>query len=162
MLPQQAGTPAPSAATFYVVNSRTVARTLRHTDNALTVFADLEFPSASLASLDGTTLGPDDSVRVTVTPDVGLYGVSLSPAGLTFSAGARPTLTLSYARYGNLSAGLGSSRYADAQTYAAALDVWREVGLDRWSRAAGSAATRSDVVTARISAGGRYTVAAPR
>jgi len=162
MLPQQAGAPTPSAATFYVVNSRAVARTLRHPDNVLTVFADLEFPSGSLASLDGTTLGPDDSVRVTVTPDAGRYGLTLSPTGLLFSSGVGPTLTLSYARYGDISAGLASSRYPDAPAYAAALDVWREVGLDRWSVAASSGGTGSDGVTARMNGGGRYVAAAPR
>jgi hypothetical protein len=162
VLPQQTGTPEVPAATFFAVNSRTVSRSLRHTDNVATLFADLRFPAGSLASLDGATLGPNDSVRVTVTADPDTYGISVSPDGLVFTAGARPMLTLSYARYGDLQAGLASSRYPDVVSYAAALDMWREVGFDRWSVAAGSTNTGQDAVSASLSDGGRYIVAAPR
>jgi hypothetical protein len=162
MLPQQAGSPPVSSVTFYAVNSRTVARTLRHSDGAATVFADLEFPPGALASLDGVPLGTADSVRVTITPDAGIYGITLSPAGLVFATSARPTVTLSYARYGDLSAGLVSFRYPDALSYAAALDIWRDAGVDRWIVAAGSGGTGGDAVTARVSGGGRYVAAAPR
>jgi hypothetical protein len=162
VLPLQAGTPAPGVVTFYAVNSRTVARTLRHPDNVLTVFAEVEFPTGSLASLDGVTLGPGDSVQVTVAPDPGVYGINVSPSGLAFSAAARPSVTFSYARYGDATAGLASSRYSTAADYAAALDVWREVGLDLWSVATGSAATGGDGVTARMSGAGGYVAAAPR
>ncbi|HXV86388.1 MAG TPA: hypothetical protein VD793_06800 [Gemmatimonadales bacterium] len=162
MLPLQSGTPAPPAATFYVVNSRMVSRALRHPDNVLTLFADVEFPPGSLAMLNGIPVGPDDSVLVTVTPEAGLYGVAVHPADLEFSATARPRLTLSYARYGDLSAGPASGRYPDAASYAAALDLWRETGLDRWTPAVQSAATGSDAVTARLVRGGSLVAAAPR
>lgn len=162
ILPQQAGAPPVSSATFYVVNSRTVARTLRHADGAATIFADLEFPLGALASLDGAPVGSLDSVRVTVTPDAGTYGITVSPDGLVFATGARPTVTLSYVRYGDLSAGLVSPRYPDALSYAAALDIWHEAGVDRWAVAPGSGGTGGDAVTARLSTGGRYVAAAPR
>lgn len=162
MLPQQSGTPTVAAATFYAVNSRTVSRTLRHSDGAATLFADVRFPAGSLASLDGAPIGAGDSVRMTVTPDADTYGITLSPAGLAFAAGARPTVTLSYVRYGDLEAGLDSPRYPDVLSYATALDVWREVSVDRWAVAVGSGGTGSDAVTASLSGGGRYVAAAPR
>jgi len=161
-LPLQAAAPAVAGATFYVVNSRPVARSLRHGDGVSTLYADLEFPAGSIATLDGAPVGPDDSVRVTVTAAAGRYGITLSPAGLAFASSTHPTLTLSYARYGDLSVATTSPRYADATAFAAALDLWREVGLNRWSMAAGSGPTGADGVTGRLATGGSYLAAAPR
>lgn len=160
MLPLGAGAPAPASASFYVSNARSTARNLIHNDGFNTLFARIQFPTGALSTLDGTTLGPNDSVLVTLSADAGVYGVRLSPEGLRFTTAGRPTLTFSYVRYGDLSVASGS-RYADQTAYASALDVWRETSFDRWSdtRAAGTAL--SDVTTSLPQAG-HYAVAAPR
>lgn len=161
ILRQQAGAPSPGSATFYVSNARQVARSLRHSDGSLTLFAELQFPAGSLASLDGAPLGSNDSVRVTVDAEPGIYGLRISPPGLRFSVSARPSLRFSYARYGDLSVAAGSSRYPNPDAYAGALEIWREVGLERWSSAGGAGNPGTDIRSS-IAESGHYVVAAPR
>jgi hypothetical protein len=160
ILPLQAGASAPGSVSFYVHNGSTTTRSLTHSDGFNTVFASVSFPSGSLASLDGAALGPDDSVRVTLTPDAESYGLHLAPDGLQFSALGRPLLTFSYARYGDFSVVAGS-RYADATAYARALGVWRESSLDLWAGVAGSGDAGTSV-SAGLAQGGHYLVAARR
>jgi hypothetical protein len=161
ILRQQAGAPPPGSATFYVSNARSAARSLRHSDGSLTLFAELQFPPGALASLDGAPLGPGDSVLITIGPEPGIYGVRITPPGLKFSPSASPSLRFSYARYGDLSVASGSSRYSTRDDYAAALEIWREVGIERWSSAGGSGSPGTDIRTT-IREAGRYVAAAPR
>jgi len=160
ILPLQAGASAPGGVSFYVSNRGTTTRSLTHGDGFNTVFASVTFPSGSLASLDGATLGLDDSVRVTLSPDPGAYGVHLAPDGLRFASLGPPVLTFSYARYGDFSVAAGS-RYADPAAYAEALGVWRERSLDLWGSVDGSGDAGTTLI-ASLSQGGHYLVAAPR
>jgi hypothetical protein len=160
ILPLSGTAPAPGSLSFYVSNARSRTVNLLHADGFNTLFATVEFPSGSLGSLNGVTLGLADSVLVTLSPDPGNYGVDLGPDGLRFASLGHPRLTFSYARYGDLSVATGS-QYASATAYAAALEVWRETSLDLWSSVGGSGNTGNDV-SASLSQGGRYLVAAPR
>lgn len=137
-----------------------MVRSLLHSDGFNTRFVEVRFPAGSLASLDGLTLASGDSVLVTLRAEPGRYGVEITPDAVRFAAAARPSVTFTYVRYGDLTVAAGS-RYADADAYAAALDLWREVGLDLWSNVGGSGTTGTDL-GASITQAGRYLVAAPR
>lgn len=160
MLPLGSGAPAPAGVSFYLSNARSTTRNLIHNDGFNTLFARVEFPTGSLASLDGTALGSSDSVRVTLSADGGVYGIRLEPEGLRFAASGRPTLTFSYVKYGDLTVA-GGTRYADQTAYAGALDIWRETSFDRWANAGGFGEILNDVTTS-LSEAGHYLVAAPR
>ena len=112
--------------------------------------------------LGNQPLGSGDSVLVTVQARPGQYGITISPRGLSLSAGSLPTVVFSFGRYGNFTVAGSSTRYASAQEYATALDVWREVTADGWSMATGSRTAGTDAVEAQIEAPGDYAVAAPR
>ncbi len=160
ILPLSNSAPPPASLSFYVSNARTTTRNLIHNDGFNTLFARVEFPSGSLASLDGVTLGLGDSVQVTLSADPGSYGIQLAPEGLRFASLGKPLLTFSYARYGDLSVATGS-RYPDPAAYASALEVWRETSLDRWSSVGGSGDAGNDV-SGSLSQAGHYLVAARR
>ena len=124
-----------------------------------TLYLELRFPAASLASLNGTAIGADDSVEITVQPLAGGYGFTLSPSGLAFGANA-PTALLSFGRYADPSA--GAAAFGDSDAYLAALQIWAEVGLDRWAVARGSGAAGVDEVRASVDAPGSFRLAAGR
>ena len=160
MLPLASSAPAPASVSFYLSNAHASTRNLIHNDGFNTLFARLEVPAGGLTTLDGTSLGPDDSVLVTLTADPAVYGIRLTPDGLRFTTLGAPRLTFSYVKYGNLTVADGS-RYADQTAYANALDVWRETSLDRWVTIGGSGAALSDIAT-NLSQAGHYVVAASR
>ncbi len=159
-LQSSAPPPAPISATFYIFNARPTTRSLPHDDDFNTPFVEVQFPVGALSSLDGAPLGAQDSVRVTLSAEAGVYGVEITPGGLRFAAAARPNVKFTYVKYGDLTVAAGS-RYADADAYAAALDLWREVGLDLWSNVGGSGTVGTDL-RASITESGRYVAAAPR
>ena len=161
-LPLQAGAPPPSPASFYVANSDPLVYRVLHPDAFNSLYVEIRFPRGALAALNGAALGPDDSVRVTLEPVSGAYGVTLRPAGLDFASGGSPTVTFSIAAYGDLSAADDSPTYASRLEYAEALTFWEDVGIDRWQRVSGSGFTAGDVVNGRLPAPGTYRVAAPR
>ena len=160
-LPLETGAPLPAAASFYVANSRTALRRLLHPDAFNSLYLQVEFPTNALATLDGTPLGPNDSVLVTLEPERGGYGVTVRPSGLAFTTGRGPLATFVYAAYGDLGVADGSVTYQTRAAYAAALGIWESVGPDRWQRLAAST-TGNETVTARLPAPGTYRVAAPR
>lgn len=162
ILPLKAEAPAPAAASFFVPNGRGIVRQLIHGDGFNTLYLRLEFPSGSLASVNGEPVAATDSVRVTLDPRAGAYGMTLSPAGLAFRSGAFPSATFSFARYGDASAAQGSTRYASAVEYAAALELWEEISPGRWRRVRPSGTTGADAVRGSLAAGGSFVVAAPR
>lgn len=159
-LPVSSGAPVPADLSFYVSNARTTTRSLIHSDGFNTPFATVSFPAGSLASLDGVPLGAGDSVQVTLTVDASIYGLHLAPEGLRFALAARPTLTFSYAKYGDLAVAIGS-QYQDPAAYAAALAVWQEGSLGLWSDV-GSAGSPGTSVQGSMPQGGHYVAAAPR
>lgn len=161
-LRQQANAPAPATTRFFVVNARETRRRVLHPDPFNNPYAEVVFPAGSLESLNGAPIGPGDSVEVTVQPRSGEYGLVLSPGGLEFSAAASPTATFFYGRYGDLSVADASATYPDASAYAAALDLWAEVNLDRWRRTTGTGPSGTDAVTGRLSEAGVVAIAAPR
>lgn len=152
----------PQTASFYVANARTVERQLIHNDGFNTLYVRLTFPTGSLAALSGQPVGSEDSVLVTVQPRSGAYGMTLSPATLTFAAGAgRPTAEFSFARYGDPEDAVGA-RYPNVGAFVNALSLWLEISPDRWARIANATASGLDAVAARLEEGGRFVVAAPR
>lgn len=162
ILPLQPGGPAVASATFFVPNARTVTQRLTHNDATFTLYVDVSFPRGSLAELSGTPVGPDDSVRVTLQPRAGSYGLTLSPAGLGLNQSARPSALFDYARYGDLSVADGSPTYPSRPSYASALALWWEITPGRWRRVAGSGPGGPDRVTGLLADPGTYVVAAPR
>ena len=162
ILPLQRAAPPVAPTTFYVVNSRTVSRTILHPDNFNTLFARVEFPAGSVASLNGVAVGPADSVLVTVQPRPGQYGVTISPDGMEFSPTGRPQITFSFGVYADRSIADASGTYPDRDAYSDALEIWREVGLDLWTIAAGSAPAGFDAVRATTETTGQFVLAAPR
>lgn len=159
VLPLQSAAPAPPTVAQWIRVGDPVTQViaLTHSDNFLTPYAEVRFPSGSL---DGVPAG--DSVLVTVQPRAGSYGVTVSAPGADFSAATPPTVRFSYGRYGDFAVIEGSASYDDATAYAAALDVWEEATLDRWAVAAGSGAAGTDAVTGRLDGPGTVLVAAPR
>ncbi len=162
VLPQTAGAPAPVAKGFWVFNTRPTAHRLQHNDSFNTLYLELQFPIGTLASLNGTPLEANDSAFVTVDPLAGAYGFTISPSGLAFRTDNTPTATFSFAFYGDASIADGSEKYASPIGYFAALDIWREVTVDRWRVAGGSNPAGTDAVEAAVEATGDYVLAAPR
>lgn len=160
VLPQDPAAPPPASAAFWVPNGRTVTHSLYHPDPQSNLYARLTFPAGSLVSLDGTPLGTSDSVLVTVTPRAGGYGITLSPSGLALSERAAPSVLFAFGRYGDPDAAAGA--YPDRDAFLAALEVWEEVGFDRWGVAAGSGPAGVDEVRGIIGAPGRLWLAAER
>jgi hypothetical protein len=132
-------------------------RTLRHPDQFNTLYLELRFPAGALASLNGQLLAAEDSVEVTVQALPGGYGFTLSPSGLVFSD-SPPTALFSFGRYADPSAALAV--FPDREAYLAALDIWSEVGVDRWATARGSGPAGIDEVRATAEAPGRFRLAA--
>jgi hypothetical protein len=162
ILPQQVGTPAPSGGSLWVTNALGITKVITHPDPTLTSYLEIDIRAGALASLAGQTLGPDDSVFVAVSPRSGAYGFILTPADLDFTDAFRPSVTLFFARYGDFSVADGSATYSSRDAYAAALDLWEEIGIDRWRTAAESRSSGTDQVSASLETGGDFLVAAPR
>jgi hypothetical protein len=162
ILPFQAGTPQPEAASFWVYNERQIVHLMVHPDQFNNPYLELTFPVGSLATLHGTTLLDSDSVLVTVSPWNGRYGFTLSPNDLEFRLDATPTAKLRFAVYADPSIADQSAKYNSPAEYAAALDIWREVTVATWQVASNSTPTSSDAVTAKMETPGEYVLAAPR
>ena len=161
ILAQQPTAPPPPTATLHVFNSKITARSIVHDDEFNTPFLTIEFPTSCLVSVDGQTLGPVDSVLVTIRPTAEQYGFTLSPLRLTMTTGCGVAAKLSFSRYGDLSVADGSSTYLDRAAYAAALDLWRETGPDRWEVVQGSGPSGNSLEGA-VAGSGSYLLAAPR
>ncbi len=158
---QAAGQPVTPGTAFVKNGTETFVRAI-HDDQFRTLYLEVRFPPGSLASLDGLTLGLTDSVRLVLEPELDVYGATVSPAGLTFTAGALPSATFAFASYGDLSVADGSSRYATRSAYANALALWHERTPGRWERVSGSGFTGNDAVSGLLPRPGTYVVAAPR
>lgn len=161
VLAQQPDAAPVAGATFWVANDRETVRRLQHQDAFNQLYAELRFPIGALGTIDGQPVATTDSVLITVEPRTGAYGLSLGPSGLTFTSGGRPSVTFAYGRYGDLSIADGSS-YTSRDAFANALDVWEEIGFDRWRIASRSGAAGLDAVSASIAAAGEIVLAAPR
>lgn len=161
ILPLTPSAPAAPTATFFVANDRVTTRRLLHTDPFNSLYLEVRFPIGALATLNGNPLGAGDSVRVTLDPEPGGFGVTVSPNGLAFAAGARPSATFVFAAYGDVSVANGSS-YGSPTAYAQALALWYEVTPGRWRRVSGSGYTGNDAVAGPLAEPGTYIIAAPR
>jgi hypothetical protein len=152
----------PAAQTFWVSNGAALVRTLRHPDSQNTLYLQLSFPAGSLESLNGQPLATDDSVQVTVEPLAGGYGFTLSPGGLAFSSQNAPVALFSFGRYADASVADGDPAFPTVTDYLDALEIWQEVGVDRWQVAPASQAAGADEVRCTADAPGRYRLAARR
>ncbi len=162
VLPQQAAAPPVDPISFWVYNSRLIARQLVHSGGFNIPYLDVSFPAQALVSLNGQPLSDSDSVRVTLQPRAGEYGFTLSPDNLLFDESRSPTATFFFGIYGDASAGEASSSYGSASEYVAALDIWFEITIDQWSIAAASRPAGNDAVAAALESSGEYVLAAPR
>jgi hypothetical protein len=162
VLVMQQGTPAPASIQFYVANNRVTTRTLVHPDQFNQTFAQVSFPSGSLATIGGAPAASSDSVLVTVQPEPGTYGLTIAASGVTFSSANAPTVSFFYGRYGDFVTSRTGSRYTSATQLAAALEVWREQALDRYSATQGAAVSGPDAIAGRLPSTGNYLVAAPK
>jgi hypothetical protein len=162
ILAMQADAPVPVSTSFWVFNARPTVRRLVHPNPQLLPFLELTFPAGSLVSLNGSPLQDGDSVLVTVDPWLLQYGFTLSPSGLEFDAGARPSVKFFFGFYADPSVADESGRYATPSEYAAALEIWHEITLAHWQVAGGSGPSGVDAVTATAAYTGEYVLAAPR
>jgi hypothetical protein len=152
----------PTAQTFWVSNGAALVRTLRHPDAFNTLYLQLSFPAGSLESLNGQPLASDDSVQVTLEPLASGYGFTLSPGGLVFSSQDPPTALLSFGRYADASVADGDPSFPTVTDYLDALEIWQEVGVDRWQVAPASQTVGADEMRCTVDAPGRYRLAARR
>lgn len=161
ILPLQPGAPGVQAESFYVSNQRSVSRVLRHQDAQLNEYLEIQFPGGCLSRLNGQPLTVNDSVLVTVEARPGGYGLILSPAGLEFTL-ETPTVTFFFGRYADLSVIGNEPTFPDEASYLAALEVWEEAALGRWSVARSSGSAGVDAIAAAVDAPGEMLVAAAR
>ncbi len=152
----------PAAQTFWVSNGAALVRTLRHPDPFNTLYLQVSFPAGSLESLNGQPLATDDSVQVTVEPLAGGYGFTLSPGGLVFSSQHPPVALFSFGKYADASVADGDPSFPTTADYLDALEIWQEVGVDRWQVAPASQSAGVDEVRCTADAPGRYRLAARR
>ncbi len=162
ILPLQTSAPAPAAATFGVSNIDPTVRVIVHDDQFNTPFLTLEFPPSCVESVAGQSLGQGESASVTAAPTSGLYGFTLSPSSLILTGGCGSTAKFSFGRYADLSVADGSSTYLDRAAYAAALELWRETGPDRWEIVPQSGPSGNDAIEGNMEASGSYVLAAPK
>lgn len=162
ILALQSTAPTVQEGSFSVPNSAVTVRRLLHSDAFNTLYLEVRFPEVALASLNGQPLTADDTVLVTAQPRAGGYGLTLSPQGLEFAGTATPSVTLSYARYGDLSVADGSDTYATRTDYESAPAIWFEVTPGLWRRVEGSGPDGADAVSGPVEEPGTYAVAAPR
>lgn len=162
VLGTQSSAPAPGAQSVLVSNAQATTIILRHSDQALTPYAEIDLPAGSMSSLNGTRLFDTSHVQITVTPRTDGYGVTISPSGLEFTLSVVPTVTFFFARYADPSVAANDPTYADAAAYLAALDVWSEVSIDRWHVANGSGSVGVDEISAAVDGPGTYLLAAVR
>jgi len=162
ILPQQAGAPDVDPISFWVYNSRLTARQLVHAGGFNIPYVEVRFPAQALVSLNGQPLSDNDSVLVTVQPRAGEYGFTLSPANLLFDESRSPTATFLFGIYGDASVGEASPSYGSASEYVAALDIWFEITVDRWSIVPASGPAGNDAVAGALQSSGEYLLAAPR
>ncbi len=162
ILPLQISAPAPAAATFSVSNMAATVQVIVHDDQFNTPFLTLAFPAGCVESVAGQSLGQGESASVTAAPTSGLYGFTLSPTSLILTDGCGSTAKFSFGRYADLSVADGSSTYLDRAAYAAALELWRETGPDRWKIVPQSGPSGNDAIEGNMEASGSYVLAAPR
>ncbi len=162
ILPLQGSAPVPAAATFNVSNMTATVRVIVHDDQFNTPFLTLEFPAGCVESVAGQSLGQGESASLTAAPTSGLYGFTLSPSSLILTDGCGSTAKFSFGRYADLGVADGSATYLDRAAYAAALELWRETGLDRWEIVPQSGPSGNDAIEGNMEASGSYVLAAPR
>ncbi len=158
----QTSAPAPATATFSVANAAATVHVIVHDDQFNTPFLTLEFPAGCVESVAGQSLGQGESASVTAAPTSGLYGFTLSPSSLMLTEGCSSTAKFSFGRYADFSVADGSSTYLDRAAYAAALELWRETGPDRWKIVPQSGPSGNDAVEGNMETSGSYLLAAPR
>ncbi len=162
ILPLQASAPALAAAIFSVSNTDATVSIIVHDDQFNTPFLTLEFPAGCVESVAGQSLGQGESASVTAAPTSGQYGFTLSPSSLILTDGCGSTAKFSFGRYADLGVADGSSTYLDRAAYAAALELWRETGADRWEIVPQSGPSGNDAIEGNMEASGSYVLAAPR
>ncbi len=162
VLSLRAGAPRVTPRSFWISNTRRTIERVEHSDNFNTTFLEIEFPSGSIESLNGVPLAIGDSLMITISPQSGEYGFTVSPPGIIFSSNSTPSVTVFFGAYGDASVGTSSGSYANTTDFLEALDIWREQSVDLWIIERNSASAGTDAWEARVEASGRFLLAAPR
>jgi len=143
-----------------VRNDRLLTVRLEHSDSAGTLFAEFRFTPRSIISVNGQPVCDTCTVLVTITPLPGLYAFTITPATLVFSAVGSPVVTLSYARYADLSVYDSSARYPSADAYSQALALWYERDPGTWQEERNSSHTGATTVLSAVDAAVPHLLAA--
>ena len=162
VLPRVDSIYAPSPGLFDYHNNALNTFFIRHPDGSNTLFATYSFTSHSIVSVNNVILADTSTVPVTVTLTAGVYGFTVSPAGMVFNSAGEPTVTVAYGTYGDFSVYRQSPKYATATDYEQALALWRENTADHWVPGRNSAHVGTNTVTSALETPGRYVIAAPR
>ncbi len=152
----------PSPRTFAVRNHIPETFRLTHTDGAATLFAEFLFTPGSILSANGVAVCDTCTVFVTVTPMAGVYGFTIGPASLVFSAVGSPVVSLSFGTYGDLSVHATSPRYPTPADYSQALAVWYERAPGLWEEERSSGHVSGSVVASAVDVPAPHILAAPR
>src|SRR5439155_1707286 len=109
---------------------------IRHPDGSNTLFATYSFTSHSIVSVNNVILADTSTVPVTVTLTAGVYGFTVSPAGMVFNSAGEPTVTVAFL----LESLVGGERWA-RYTFLGTepREAWRYRGraVERWTRGDG-------------------------
>jgi hypothetical protein len=135
---------------------------VKHSDSTQTVLATFTFAPFSIVSRNDTVLADTSTIIVTIDFTPGDYEFTVGPAGLGFNVSSEPTVEVSYGRYGDLSVYTQSARYASAQQFSAAAELWRERTTDHWVMGRNSAHTGLTTVASALESPGHYLLAAPK
>ena len=124
VLPRVDSIYAPSPGQIDYQNNRLNMFSIRHPDGSNTLFATYSFTSHSIVSVNNVILADTSTVRVTVTLTAGVYGFTVSPAGMVFNSAGEPTVTVAYGTYGDFSVYSQSPKYPTATDYEQALGMY--------------------------------------
>jgi hypothetical protein len=157
-----AAAPAPTVTTIPVRHNQSRTALITHPDVGSTPFVELFFPSQSILHLNGQPVCDTCTVTVTVTATPGVYGLTITPAGMIFNAAGTPTVTFGYNVYGNFAVRDSSTLYPTDPAFDVALAVWYEATPGQWRRGRNSSHTAPGRVVSGIEGPGALLLAAPK
>ena len=135
---------------------------IRHSDASNTLFATYSFAPHSIVSVNNIILADTSRVALLVLLTPGVYGFTVSPAGMIFNSAGGPVVTVTYGKYGDFSVYTQSPNYASAAAYEQTLGLWRELSPDHWVPGRNSGHAGADTVASALESPGRYVIAAPK
>lgn len=149
-----------SPVIFSFHNNQTVNFPVLESDSAATILATLHFSFQSIVSRNDSILADTSTVAVSFAALPGEFGFTVGPSTLFFNTAGSPTVDISYTRYANFTVFDSSSRYATAQAFEQALELWYEYGADEWQPTRNSTHSGASVVSSALEQPGAYILAA--